>query len=875
MRWAPFLLIAALGCLAVGVQAAQAPAGGPSEIGDPILEDAVDWLLEKRGSTGCVETGEDEEPSQRSTAWTSIAVSAAGRDPDEGEASLIDGLREACPPDTDGGSMNELNALSRHVLAIVAAGENPRDFGGEDWIERVRSHHAGNQFVDANHPNALNDDAFAILALRAAGVSSGDQMVDSAGGHLLGQQNDDGGWGLSGGGSSSTDMTAVVVEALTLSGHLAPADDAAKDALGYLLDRAGKDHGCLSDGYATSANRYSTAWAIRALPALHTDPRGEAWTSQGSAWDCLRATATEQGGFASRKGDDPSLWMTWEAVPALAGIPHGRVDPSLATPSASLSTSSTPTEGQATTLVAEDAAFAAWALPTGELLEGQQADWRPEQAGEVQMSVLVVDEVARAWTQPFQTTVEEAETSSSSSSSSSGSTSSGSSSGSSSSPAGSNEAEGDADSSPVEAALIVPTTAERNVTFTIEVEGEGSKQPVTGYRIDVPGAEATEWQPAGRFEVTLDQLGNHSIQAWARDAGDNVSPAASASVEIVDAAPRVRIEGPQLVHRSMPIDYHAKANDPDGPPPGITWQLSTEGARIGQAAGANATLSFATPGPHTIEAIARDEANNTARATYEVDATRNRAPVNVTVTPRALAANASEVVQAEAEDPDGDQLDYAWRPEGAASAISWGRQWHVDAGAPGQRVVHLNVSDPYGGWTRAEIVLPVREDPAEQADQAAAIVEETSHAPTPPSSSEASMDEGGPARVELPERIEAQPGQARLIEGQASSPTGQIVNVSLWLGDRLPVRGTSNFTALAPQLSAGAYELAARAADGNGWGPWTNTTLVVHAPAHAHEEALAPANTSQARQAPVDALAASLALALASCLVTAMRRRGS
>lgn len=831
MRRSALLLVAVL-CTLAGTVQASGPSGPPGP-DDADLQEAADWLLDQRGADGCI------ADSHRSTTWSLIAVVAAGGDP-ASSPSMVEGLRGDCAPEADS-SQNEINTYARHVLALLAAGQDPYDFEGQDWIEEIRSYYTLGAFVDPGHPSALNDDAFAILALRAAGVPPGDTQIANAAGNLADEQNDDGGWGLTASSSSETDYTAAVVQALAAADQLEPQDATAQAAASYLQDRVDPETGCFATAEGLSTSLYSTAWAVRALPLLHEDPRAEAWGSR-SAWDCLADEQTTEGGFAF--GKDASAWATWEAIPALAGVPHGGVDPGVGPPTASLSTSSPPTEGQTTTLQAQSVAFAGWALPGGDVLEGADATWTPQEAGPVSMSVLVVDEHGHAAIQPFETDVQAPPEPDPGDDGDDGDDEE---------PPAADEA------SPVDATLAAPSRVERNVSFTVEVDASSQAQPVTAFRIDPPASEATDWRPTASFEVTIPSLGEATIEAWARDAGGNVSEPATTEVEVVDASPRIGIEGPQVVNRSQPVAFTAQAWDPDGPRPEVRWTAPSE------AGGAQATFSFEDPGDHTLAATASDEAGNSANATWTLTA-RNRPPTNLSVQPAELAANASELVQATAEDPDGDELAFAWRAPKEAEPTSWGRQLHLDTGEPGRRIFDVNVSDGHGGWTSARVVLDVREEPEEQ--QTSAVEDATIATSAPPERGPNPASSPAMATATMPETIRAEPGERRVLPIDATSPSGSIVNVTVHLGGPLPVTGTEDATALLPALPPGEYELAARAADAQGWGPWSNATLLVSSPSHG--EPLAP--TGQDGEATQRATPLGL-LGLLAGLLAAGRRR--
>src|SRR3989338_9437074 len=99
----------------------------------------------------------------------------------------------------------------RRILAIVAAGENPTSFAGTNWVIRLGDFFDGNQI---GATGLLNDDAWGILAFRAAGISSNDKRVTAPRDVLLQNQNTDGGWGFARQAASDTNDTAIVIQAL-------------------------------------------------------------------------------------------------------------------------------------------------------------------------------------------------------------------------------------------------------------------------------------------------------------------------------------------------------------------------------------------------------------------------------------------------------------------------------------------------------------------------------------------------------------------------------------------------------------------------------------------------------------------------------------
>jgi hypothetical protein len=411
------------------------------------------------------------------------------------------------------------------------------------------------------------------------------------------------------------------------------------------------------------------------------------------------------------------------------------------------------------------------------------------------------------------------------------------------------------DTEPPTASLTAPDQAERNVTFTVDVHAAAGEHPVTAFRLQAGQAEPTDWRPAGTFEIRLDALGDVPIQAWARDAEGHVSQPAQTNLTLLDASPRLAIDGPTSVNRTEPATFTADARDPDGTIATLSWEAPSNGT----ARGPNATFTFTQPGAHAIQLRAEDEHGNTAEANATVHAV-NRAPRNVTVHPGQLTANETQVIEAEAGDPDGDPLEIAWHDPGADEPRAWGRQLHLDPGPPGRLGLVVNVSDPHGAWTSARVELPVEED-ADEDETAARLANVTTRTQAPQAEAPTSANRE-PARVDLPDEIRADAATQRLLRVDAASPEGPVANVTVALGGPLPVQGTDPARVLLPALPAGEYELAARAADPAGWGPWTNATLVVE-PTEADVDAEPTARAGE-NATPVGLAATVAALALAA-----------
>ena len=96
--------------------------------------------------------------------------------------------------------------LARTILALEGAGVEPREFGGRNLVAALLA----KRRKDGSYEGWPNSTAYAVLALRSAGVANVADSVD----WLREVQNEDGGWGDTAGSPSNADGTGAVLQAL-------------------------------------------------------------------------------------------------------------------------------------------------------------------------------------------------------------------------------------------------------------------------------------------------------------------------------------------------------------------------------------------------------------------------------------------------------------------------------------------------------------------------------------------------------------------------------------------------------------------------------------------------------------------------------------
>ena len=296
-------LVAAVGC-AGGSVAAPGPAAA---------ERAAGWLAdthqnEDGGFTG-FSTGADQAPSDTVGTIDALPALAAGGD----ATAALDYLR------ANGAALQAMAAedggqAGKIVLALRAAGVDPADFEGHDYVADLAAH-LGSDGAYAADPFK---QALAMLGVAAAGQ----EIPTAAVAWLEGSQSAGGSWDDGFGTLDNADATAMAVMALLAAGRSAD-DDAVAAAIDFLTTSQAAEGGwSYGAGLPVSAN--STAMVIQALIALGidlTETDGQ-WAKDGrSPLDALLAWQGESGAFQADFGDGTfdDFYSTVQAIPAAAG----------------------------------------------------------------------------------------------------------------------------------------------------------------------------------------------------------------------------------------------------------------------------------------------------------------------------------------------------------------------------------------------------------------------------------------------------------------------------------------------------------------------------------------------------------------------------
>lgn len=320
VTWKPLpagLATAALGLVvAVGVLLATAGATAPRADAAPSKADrtaaakAAAYLRSTQNADGGFGASLTAKSDQLNTSWAVMGLRAAGRDARKGGKSGADYMAGAI------GSIRSTGDTERTILGLVAGRRSPRSVRGRNLVnELIRKRRSNGSFS-----GLVNQTAFGILALRAAGRSKNDGTIRAAGRWLARQQNGDGGFNFqTKGGESGIDDTAGALMGLVASGQ---GSRAGRRKAADFLARQQKPDGGLPLTPGQSSNAQSTAWAIQGLVSVGRDPDKLRRGGARSPLAYLRSLQTGSGVVRySRTSAQTPVWVTAQALTAFARKP--------------------------------------------------------------------------------------------------------------------------------------------------------------------------------------------------------------------------------------------------------------------------------------------------------------------------------------------------------------------------------------------------------------------------------------------------------------------------------------------------------------------------------------------------------------------------
>ncbi len=272
------------------------------------------------------------------SAWAALGLAGAGINPQQqkrkGGATVYAYLT---------GHAHELERTTdyaRELLVVDAAGTSPYDFGGVNLVNEILGRRltgpeeegAFSHEVGGSTP-AVNDTAFAILALSPIKEAAVQSAVQQAAQWLIEVHNVGGGWPSqtvcqahaqpANECSSEVDMTGAAIEALNAAGR--HDTDVQQEAFKYLRE-VQSGNGGFPEYAGEEPNVASTAWAVQAMWSAGERP--EAWVkdASGAIGEPLGYMASLQepdGQIRYKESEELNgVWMTAQVAPAFAGQPY-------------------------------------------------------------------------------------------------------------------------------------------------------------------------------------------------------------------------------------------------------------------------------------------------------------------------------------------------------------------------------------------------------------------------------------------------------------------------------------------------------------------------------------------------------------------------
>jgi hypothetical protein len=346
---APVLIVLAGACaaaLAAGA-AAPPPARADQAHASSAIRAAAGYLLRAQNADG----GLGAAPGQRSdplfAGWGALGLASAGTDVASlraapGRPTLLDYVRRAA-------GAGDIGSVERTILVARAAGADPSAFGGRDLVAALRRHISPDGAIDAE----VNLTAFGLLALRASGAAPGEEQRAAA--WLVRSADRDGGYGFEPRGDSDADDTGAVLEALG-GERVHGTPRARRRAVAWLRRHQDRDGGFPAEGDSGS-NAQSTAWAVQGLIAAGVDP-ATVRRAGHTPLDYLGSLVGSDGAVRYARGQiQTPVWVTGEALMALAGKPLPLASPPR--PRAAATTATTASTTTAATTVAATKTVAA------------------------------------------------------------------------------------------------------------------------------------------------------------------------------------------------------------------------------------------------------------------------------------------------------------------------------------------------------------------------------------------------------------------------------------------------------------------------------------------------------------------------------------
>ena len=239
---------------------------------------ALGWLHDKQGGDGRFGLS-GTVMDAAATADAVLVIALAGQDPgglqwSKGGQSALTVLADLAP----GYVKSDAGRAGKVVEAIVAAGADPRDFGGTDYIAIIQATYDAD--TGLHHPSFLFRHALAVQALAVSGADAPRPAVTA----ILDTQGLDGGWNwyvpVTRTLQSEVDSTARILQSIVRAG-VPVSSTAVISATQFLATQQRSDGGWARSEEEDYTNANSTALAIQALVAAGIHPSAPEWAREG------------------------------------------------------------------------------------------------------------------------------------------------------------------------------------------------------------------------------------------------------------------------------------------------------------------------------------------------------------------------------------------------------------------------------------------------------------------------------------------------------------------------------------------------------------------------------------------------------------------
>lgn len=312
-----------------GLMLAASAAATPNPANQASLDRTVRYLQEAQlPSGGFAASG---EPSQITTAWTAIALAAAGINPrDQRRPGGVDVFSYLAAnygrgvAETECAPIACTTVFERELMVVNAAGADPHSFGGVDLVAQLlaRARPDGSfPHVPGGQPG-VNDTIFAVFGLVPIEEPAAQAAIGPAADWIESLQHPNGGWAWNATGSrDEVDMTGAAIQALIAAGR--GRNQTVEEGIAYLRGAQNPDGGFPEFPGNPESNVASTAWATQAIWAVGDNP--ESWRSgSGEAieepLDYMESLQQPDGHIRWKRSQDLNgIWMTAYSSVALGG----------------------------------------------------------------------------------------------------------------------------------------------------------------------------------------------------------------------------------------------------------------------------------------------------------------------------------------------------------------------------------------------------------------------------------------------------------------------------------------------------------------------------------------------------------------------------